>query len=529
MQTRDIGAMTASEPATDQSEIFAFLSDPNTFKSTRAVRRIDTHGASVFLAGDDVYKVKRAVRFPFMDFSTLEKRRLACEAEIAVNKPNAPDIYINVVPVVRATGGLALAGPGEPVEWAVHMRRFDEEATLDRIADRHLLTPELIAPLAQTILQSHERAQPRDGAAATASLARYIEENDSAFASEPEFFDVSQARRLTQASRDALAKIKTLLIARGDAGYVRRCHGDLHLRNIALIDKKPILFDAVEFDDKIATGDVLYDLAFLLMDLEERQLRAEANLALNRYLWASDEAHLTGLSALPLFLSLRAAIRAKVSAAALSRLQDTDRLRTEREAGRYFRFAQDFLRPHTPMLVAVGGLSGVGKSAVSGRIAPSFGRSPGALWLRSDIERKRMFGAAETEHLPQTAYTEAAARKVYASLRHKAALALNAGQAVVLDAMHAKPQERDLAEGLASEIGVNFVGLWLEAPSQSRIERVTGRSNDASDADAAIARSQTATDPDDGAWRRVDTAGDVDSVTRRALEIVQKQHVKTGS
>ena len=392
---------------------------------------------------------------------------------------------------------------------------IDEEATLDRLAERQEISADLFSRMVGAILGSHERAPRRDGLAAYEALARYLEQNEAAFAADPNLFDPSRARDLNRDARAALAAEKDLLIARGEKGYVRRCHGDLHLRNIALVHGEPILFDALEFDEGIATGDILYDLAFLLMDLEERRLRPAANLLLNRYLWGSDEAHLSGLAALPIFMSIRSAIRAKVVAAGLTHLVGEARGRAEAEARRYFWFAEEFLKPQPTRLVAVGGLSGVEKSALAGQIAPLLGRAPGAVWLRSDIERKRIFGVAEVDHLPQEAYSRDAAREVYAQLCRKAALALKSGQSVVVDAVHFKAEERDIIERVA--VGVAFTGLWLEAPLNTRLGRVAGRKNDASDADAVVARAQSAEGPDDDLhWRRLDASGDLPAVTRAA-------------
>ncbi len=502
------GRAPQSSTVVDQAEVFGLLGDPATFGLSASVRRIDTHGAAVFLAGDDAYKVKRAVRFPFMDFSTLEKRRVACEAEIAVNRPNAPGVYLGVTPIARMGAGLSLGGAGEVVEWAVHMRRFDEEATLDRLADRQALPLELIAKLASVILLSHERAPLRDGESATRALERYLDQNDEAFAARPDLFDPGRARQLAVDARASLAACRPLLVERGKAGWVRRCHGDLHLRNIALIDGEPVLFDAVEFDDAIASGDVLYDLAFLLMDLEERGLRRAGNLLLNRYLWESDEAQLSGLAALPVFLSIRSAIRAKVVAAGLDHLHGAARDRAGAEARRYFWFAEAFLTPVAVRLLAVGGLSGTGKSTLASDLAACLGRAPGAVHLRSDIERKRLFNVAETAKLPASAYGAPASEEVYKRLRRKAALALRAGQSVVLDAVHSRAEERGAVEGVASEVSATFDGLWLEAPLSVRLDRVGHREADASDADVAVAAAQAA--PPGGAmtWRRLDASGD---------------------
>ncbi|HSU98844.1 MAG TPA: phosphotransferase, partial [Roseiarcus sp.] len=278
--TSDIGQVQAQA----QEEAFRFLADPKTHGSSEPVARIDTAGAVVFLAGRDVYKVKRAVKFPFMDLSTLDKRREACEAEIEVNRASAPQIYLSARPITRHGRALALGGDGEAVEWVVHMRRFDEDATLDRVADRGGLTDAIIDRLALAIRQMHARAPLRSAARAAHALETYIEQNDAAFAQWPDLFDPAGARRLAHDARLAFAVLRPVLLKRGEAGFVRRCHGDLHLRNIVLIDREPTLFDAVEFSDEIATGDVLYDLAFLLMDLEERGLRGAANRLFNRYL-----------------------------------------------------------------------------------------------------------------------------------------------------------------------------------------------------------------------------------------------------
>ena len=454
------------------------------------VKRVDTANAVVFLAGADVYKAKRAVKFPFMDLSTLDRRREACEAEIAINRASAPQIYLSTLPITRRGQTFALGGDGEIVEWAVHMRRFDENATLDRIADRGGVSDAIIDKLALVIRRMHARAPLRDAAHAAHALETYIEQNRAAFAERPDLFDPPPVRKLTDDSRLAFAKVRSLLLKRGEGGFVRRCHGDLHLRNVVLLEGQPTLFDAVEFSDEIATGDVLYDLAFLLMDLEERGLRAAANRLFNRYLASEPPEALTGLNALPLFLSLRAAIRAKVEAANAERLKGEKHDETRALARRYFDCAVRFLASAPPRLVAVGGLSGVGKSALGCALAPEIGRAPGALWLRSDVERKVMFGIEETVHLPASAYTNDVTRGVYERLIVKARTALRAGQSVLIDATFAAAAERSAAVGLAAEASVPFAGLFLDAPLATRLERIGSRRADASDADADVARRQ---------------------------------------
>jgi aminoglycoside phosphotransferase family enzyme/predicted kinase len=508
----------ATSAEDNQAAILADLANALAAQSSLPVKRIDTQGAVVFLAGDAAYKVRRAIRLPFLDYSTLEKRRAAAEAEVALNREAAPGIYLSAVPITRQDGHFAIGGDGEVVEWATHMRRFDENATLDRLAERGDLSADLVAKLARAVHALHERAPIREGEASIRSLETYLDQNKTAFAAEPELFDPQRAGELNRFSREALATQRPLLRIRGERGFVRRCHGDLHLRNIVAIEDEPVPFDAIEFDDAIATGDVLYDLAFAIMDLWERDLRAPANLLLNGYLAAGDEEHYSGLVALPLFLSLRAAIRAKVEAGNLSHLTGGAREKAEESARLYFRFALAFLEPAAPRLVAIGGLSGTGKSALAAALAPQLGRAPGAVWLRSDVERKHLFGVEETTRLPDAAYGEAAKRETYARLSRKASRALKAGHSVIVDAVHARSSERQAVAALASELGVNFAGLWLEAPLDVRRSRVDHRTGDASDADARIVAMQQADPLDEAGWTAIDAAGDLNSTLRAARD-----------
>jgi uncharacterized protein len=510
--------MTEPHPSfvcADQSGIFAFLADPATHGGSRPIKRIDTHGAVVFLAGPNVYKAKRAVRFSYMDFSTLEKRRAACETEIAVNRVNAPSIYIGVVPVTRDAKGFHLAGEGVIVEWLVHMRRFDEEATLDRIVKRAGLGADLVDRIAGNVVAAHARAPKCDGVAALASLERVVKdtsrelEGDDIFASDKR---AGFAHRLTAAFKQS----SPLLHSRGANGQVRRCHGDLHLRNIAIIDSEPVLFDAIEFDEAIATIDILYDLAFLVMDLCERGMRSEANRLLNRYLWMSydEKVQIEGLALMPLFLSLRAAIRAKVQASQFRLMPADSDLR--RSACRYLDVALEFLDIVPPRLIAVGGLSGTGKSTLAAAISPGIGMAPGAVHLRSDIERKRLFRVRETEHLPSDAYRGNVSAEVYAELQRLAESALRAKRTVVVDATWLKAQERRAIEEVAARLNVPFRGLWLEASRDVLEARVGRRCGDASDADAAVVASQAQADVGAMDWRRLDASGDLPALKSAA-------------
>jgi aminoglycoside phosphotransferase family enzyme/predicted kinase len=479
----------------------------------RGAKRIDTQGAIILLKGDAAIKIRRAIRLPFLDYSTLEKRRAAAEAEIALNRPYAPHIYIDSAPIRRTRDGYGFEGDGEIVEWATRMRRFDENATLDKLA-RDQLTGSLISTLARKIHAMHEKAPRREAEPAIASMRTWIEQNAESFAARPELFPAEAAQKLAERSRVALDRAAPLLRARGARGFVRRCHGDLHLGNLVMIAGEPTPFDAIEFDDAIATGDVLYDLAFVAMDLWERDLKPQANLLLNAYLAREAAESYDGLAAMPLFLSLRAAIRAKVEANALVHSAAPEKAAAS--ARRYFDFAVLFLAPAPARLVAVGGLSGAGKSALAARLAPDIGMAPGAIWLRSDVERKAMFGVDEETHLPPDAYSAEATRETYARIRAKALRALGCGAAALIDATHATAAERAESAALAQEAGVPFHGLWLDAPLEARLSRIAGRRGDASDADAEVARRQRADPLREPGWRAIDASGDLAATLRRA-------------
>lgn len=501
-----------------QQDVLAFLADPASHGG-HPVTRIDTHAAAVFLAGDTALKIKRAVRFPFLDYSTLEQRKAACEAELAINRRMAPEIYRRVVAITEKDGGgFEIGGKGATVEWALEMGRFDETATLDHLADRGEIDPPLADALGRVIAEAHRNAPPADHDTWIEALGRYIEQNEAAFTERPDLFPSDQAALLTEASRSAYATLQPLLRRRGAEGLIRRMHGDLHLGNIVLIDGKPVLFDAIEFDPVVASGDVLYDLAFVLMDLVARNLRLEANALFNRYfIETARDSDFDMLTALPLFLSLRAAIRAKVTAARLDTTTVKKASGIRESAKSYFDLAQRLLAPPPPRLLAVGGLSGTGKSMLARALAPAIDPAPGAVILRSDVMRKQMFGVAETDPLPEDAYTVPVTEKLYDLLAEKAGRILAAGYSAIVDAVFARQEERDVLVGLAQTCKLDFTGLFLTADLEVRIKRVGGRSGDASDADAAVARRQEQYDLGSLDWIPIDASGTPGDTLARAL------------
>jgi hypothetical protein len=496
----------------DQGEVIDFLLRPGTYGAAGPVERIDTHISVVFLTGDRAYKLKRAVRFPYLDFSTPELRRRYCEAEVAVNRRTAPQVYEGVVAVTReADGGLKLAGTGEPVDWIVVMKRFEQASLFDRLAEREALTEELMSRVADEIASFHAAAEVRIDFGGLRSMEETVDGNIEALSRHgPAVFDADATERLNRLSRAALDRVGGLLEARRKGGRVRRCHGDLHLRNICLVEGRPVLFDAIEFSDDFACIDVLYDLAFLLMDLEHRGLRGLGNLVLNRYLASAEDplAEVQGLAALPLFLSSRAVVRAHTGAdAAKSQPDDETGRRLLEEARAYHRLAIEFLTPPRARLVAVGGLSGTGKSVLGRRLAPGFGAAPGAVILRSDVIRKHLMGEEELTRLGPAAYTEPATERVYGAIAERATAALEAGHAVIADAIFARPAQRRQIEAAARQAGAPVAGVWLEAPAAILEGRLASRAGDASDATVEILHKQLGYRLGEIAWHRIDASG----------------------
>lgn len=489
----------------DQQDVFDFLHSGTTFAATSGgedVRRIDTHCASIFLTGARAWKLKRAVRFPYLDFSTVDLRKQALTNELILNRRIAPDLYLGLHAITRQQGGqLELDGPGEPVDWVLEMRRFEDGALLSELADRHTLPPGLLQDLTDGIVAFHCAAEvvpEPDGHARFAAVVRMNVTTLEAYA------DLLGAENVAAVARglfSALSAGEHLLRQRSAAGRVRHVHGDLHLANIAVIAERATPFDCLEFDAELATIDTLYDLAFLIMDLWQRDMRAEANLVFNRYLDLSGEDE-GGLALMPLFLACRAVIRAHVAAAQAKRAGAGPGL--AENARRYLRLALTLLHPAPAVLVATGGLSGSGKSTLGRGLAPWIGRAPGARIVRSDVLRKRLAGAAPETRLPDCAYTPEAGQTVYTEMMALTATALDNGQAAVADAVFAAGEERENIERIAVERAIPFLGLWLDCGENQRVARIETRRHDASDADADVARAQSSYAlPDLKSWETV--------------------------
>jgi aminoglycoside phosphotransferase family enzyme/predicted kinase len=458
-------------------------------------RVIETSISWVFLFEDRALKLKKPVNFGFVDFATLAQRRWAIDRELAFNSATAPDIYRAVHAItLKADGGIEWDGAGDVLDLALEMRRFSDDALLSR---RPPADGPLGEALGREIARVHLAAAPVSPAGGGAQALAYVITSNAGqlrtFASE---LGTDAVEDLIAAAQLSHSQTRDLLDARFAKGFCRPCHGDLHAGNIIIEAGAPILFDAIEFNDRLRRIDILYDLAFLLMDLRFRGASEAANRALNGWLDAmareqGDDLY-AGLAALPLFQSTRAAVRAHVSA----------REGKFAEGRLYLDAARAYLKPSPPRLIAVGGLSGSGKTTFARSAAPAVGAAPGAVILRSDEIRKRLWGAPPLGRLPPEAYEPGASARVYEALSAAARTALMAGQAVIADAVFQQPQDRELIETVARDVGAPFEGIWLEASPEASRARLTARDGDASDADARVLATQMARDTGAISWRR---------------------------
>lgn len=485
----------------DQEATTAFLLNPAAYGEAGPVEAIETHISRIFLVGQRAYKIKRAVKLPYVDFSTPILRLAACEKEVELNSRTAPGLYLGVRRITRETGGrLAFDGSGELVDAAIEMVRFDQSKLLDRMAVGGELTPALMTAVARMIVRYHRAAPEIHHGSGSSNLAGVLDINEAGFATS-HVFDETEVKAFAGSFRTTLARHSELLDRREAAGKVRRCHGDLHLRNICLFDGEPRLFDCIEFNDQIASIDVLYDLAFLLMDLWHRGFPELANLVMNRYLDEADDED--GFILLPFFMAVRAAVRAHVTATQIEE-GSADPGGLIAEARSYFELARTLLQTRVPRLIAIGGLSGSGKTTVAEALAAHVGAPPGARMVESDRVRKAMHGVPAETKLPDRAYRPEVSDRVYREMAWRAGLILSEGGSVVADAVFDRPADRDRIEKAASDRGVAFAGFWLEADPLVLWRRVSERRGSPSDATVDVLSRQLQRNAAPSTWRKVD-------------------------
>ena len=506
-----------ADPLTDFERMAAFLAEPATHGGAETAR-IDTHTAAVVLAGKQAWKLRRPVDYGWLDYATLERRRGFAQAEIDLNAPTAPGLYLGLGGLLPQGGGWRLVPPDgtlpDTAEPLVVMRRFRQQDLFDRMAADGRLTPELMRSLGKAVADMHKAAPRREG---MGRLPAFAGREANELHHLEDILGAGAVARFSAAVQARAAACNGLAASRG----ARRCHGDLHLRNIVLWQGRPAPFDCIEFNEAFTNVDPLYDLAFLLMDLDHRghgELSVEVFNAWAERMASEPGAEVDtaygGLKLLPFFKACRAGIRAKVGALALQGRDLTAHADALTEARAYLDLGISYLAGDGPArLIAVGGLSGSGKSTLAWALA----RRLGAVVLRSDVIRKGLWGVDETERLPAEAYAPEVSERVYGAMWDRAQMALSGGATVILDAAHLRADERDRASGIAEAAGLRFDGIWLEAPVDRLKARVGARGADASDATAAVIEKQTGYDLGPIRWQRIAAEAEPGRVAERAM------------
>lgn len=462
-----------------------------------SVECLETHISWVLLAGDYAYKLKKPLDLGFLDYSTLALRRAACEEELRLNRRTAAELYLDVVAITGPEDAPCIDGDGPVLDYAVRMRRFDQAALFGNLLDAGRLTPQLIDAVACHVADFHAAAEVAGVSAGygNASAVHFpVRQNFDQI--RVRLDDAGLRERLEQLARwseERFGRLKPILDRRLAEGRVRECHGDLHLGNLVLLEGAPRLFDGIEFNPSLRWIDVIADAAFLVMDLEARGRTDFANRFLNAYLERTGDYE--ALRVLPYYLAYRAMVRAKVAAIRLEQVDAGERGACMDALRTHVALAESYARPTCAALLIACGVSGSGKTSQSQPLV----EARGVIRLRSDVERKRLFGLAPEARsdsgLAAGLYNAEVGRATYARLADLATTVITAGRAALVDATFLHKAQRELFRTLARTLQVPCVTLVFEAPPEVLRERVRRRAalgGDASEADVSVLEAQLA-------------------------------------
>ncbi len=483
---------------------------------------VETHISWVILTGPYAYKIKKPVNLGFLDFSTLEKRHFYCQEELRLNRRLAPRLYVDVIAITGEATRPVINGTGPVLEYAVKMVQFPQEAQLDRLLARGGLGAHHIDELAQRVAAFHGEiavAAPESPYGEPRQIQQLVLENFDRVLCELQDPDaLERLRTLRHWAQQEYQRCRNILAARKQHGFVRECHGDMHLRNIALLDDGLVIFDGIEFSDRLRWIDVISEVAFLVMDLDDRQQPQLAGRFLNAYLEQTGD--YAGVEVMRYYLLYRAMVRAMVDAIRVHQpgMNETEKRRVLEEYGSYVSLAERYTHISHPILIITHGLSGSGKTTMAQTLLEHYP----AIRVRSDIERKRLHGLTATmrtgSDVDRGLYTPEATARTYERLAELARVVVGAGYTVIVDAAFLKQEQRMMFRVLAEELRVPFVILDCRAPVDTLRARVSSRereARDASEATLTVLEHQLASDEPLNALERasalvIDTSRPVD-------------------
>jgi len=464
----------------------------------KRIELIETHISAVILTGDFVYKIKKPVDFGFLDFSTLEKRHTCCLDELRLNRRLAPEIYLDVVAITGLPEKPVIGGNGEVLEYAVKMAQFPQSAQLDHKLAAGVLSLQHMDAIARMVADFHQEIAIADSTMDYGDRAVVFQPVEENFRQIAEHIDTtpyaSILSALEQWSQSEYERLAAVFDYRKQDGFIRECHGDMHLRNMLWLGPdssgQPLAFDCIEFNAHLRWIDVISEVAFLVMDLQSRQQPRLANRFLNGYLEATGD--YAGVAVLPFYLCYRALVRAKVDALRLEQknLSPQERAQSLAEFRSYLELALTYISAAKPKLIIMRGMSASGKSTVSQQLLDA----AGMIRIRSDVERKRLFDVAMGDHaaadIDAGMYTVQASQQTYAKLLELASKVLSAGYSVIVDAAFLKHEQRMPFQQLAERLDVSYIILEVTAPAEVLRQRIIARKNDVSDAGLAVLEHQ---------------------------------------
>ena len=480
---------------------------------TEPIQFIQTHVSYVFLTGDYAYKVKKPVNFGFLDFSTLEAREHFCSEELRMNQPNAPEIYLEVLPITQTGDKFVLGGASEAVEYVLKMCQFPQEALFIEMFEQGKLTEGHMEELGRVVAQFHAKAQTNDYIRSFGEVSKIREAIDENYQQTENYIGGPQTQQQFDETKDFTDRFfeeeQELFATRRENNSIRECHGDLHLRNICLWHDKIQLFDRIEFNEPFRFVDVMYDVAFAVMDLEARGSKNLGNAFLNTYVEQTGDWE--GLQVLPLYLSRQAYVRAKVTSFLLDDPGVPDEAKQEAAAvaSDYYRLACEYTKGNEGRLILMSGLSGSGKTTVARHLA----RRLGAIHLRSDAVRKHLAGIPLEQQGEDELYTPAMSEKTYKRLLELGIKLASQGFPVILDAKYDRQAFREEAIALFQSSQLPVQIIHCTAPEDVLRDRLLSRTGDVSDATADLltqqqAAAQAFTDAEQSLVTTLDTTQD---------------------
>lgn len=493
--------MSITATVEQSREMISALQRPEAYgHPVTGITLFETHISWVLLTGEYAYKIKKPVNFGFLDFSTLEKRHFYCQEEVRLNGRFAPQLYLAVVPICGTPEAPQMDGTGSAFEFAVKMRQFDPQKTFDELLKQNALTPAIMEHTATMLAGFHQQievAKPDTHFGSPAAIEQPVQENFDQL--EQALADVNNVEKiretietLRQWSNTQHKKLLEVFRQRKQDNFIRECHGDLHLRNIMLWDDQVIPFDGIEFNDNLRWIDVMSELAFLLMDLDDHRQNPLARPLLNRYLSLTGD--YAGLATLRYYQVYRAMVRAKVASLRLGQLTDSNQQPDcLAEIRNYIQLAVTYTEPPPAQLIITHGLSGSGKSYLAKQLA----LNAELIHLRSDVERKRLFDLAETARsdsaLDAGIYKQQATTDTYQRLLELAETCIHSGFSVIVDATFLQREQRDRFHALAQQLKCGFRILDCQTETavlQQRIQQRERQGSDASEATLAVLQQQ---------------------------------------